>query len=112
MSPSLYTEIGLPKKLVALGVTICIWKNPDTFAIIEKIGSHLEKPNSFEIIRKIGSHLEKLDSFEIIRKNWQSSGNIRTALKSSGKLAIIWENPDSFETIRKIGYHLEKSGSF
>ena len=35
-----------------------------------------------------------------------------TVLKSSGKLAFIWENPDSFETIRKIGYHLEKSGSF
>ena len=64
-------------KLAALGVTICIWKNPDTFAIIEKIGSYLEKPNSFEIIRKIGSHLEKLDSFEIIRKNWQSSEKSR-----------------------------------
>ena len=82
----------------------------DSFEIIWIIGSHLEAPDSFEIIRKIGSHLEKLDSFEIIRKNWQSFGNIRTALKSSGKLAIIWKNPDIFETIRKIGYHLEKSG--
>ena len=41
-------------KLAAMGVTICtvlksfgnlavIWKNPDSFEIIRKIGSHLEK---------------------------------------------------------------------
>ena len=66
-------------KLAALGVTICIWKNPDTlkssrkfaviwknpdsFEIIRKIGSHVENPDSFEIIQKIGSHLEKFGQF-------------------------------------------------
>ena len=30
-------------KLAALGVTICIWKNLDSFEIIQKIGNHLEK---------------------------------------------------------------------
>ena len=35
------------KKLVAQGVTIYIWKNPDTFEIIRKIGSHLEKSRQF-----------------------------------------------------------------
>ena len=34
-------------KLAALGVTICIWKNSDTFEIIQKIGSHLEKSGQF-----------------------------------------------------------------
>ena len=46
-------------KLAALVVTICIWKNPDTVEIIQKIDSHLENPDSFAIIRKIGGHLEK-----------------------------------------------------
>ena len=55
-------------KLAALVVTICIWKNPDTVEIIQKIGSHLENPDSFAIIRKIGGHLENPDSFEVIRK--------------------------------------------
>ena len=53
-----------------------IWKNPDSFKIIRKIGSHLENPNNFEIILKIGNHLEK----------------IRTVLKPSRKLEIIWKN--------------------
>ena len=44
--------------------------------MIWKIGNHLENPNSFEIIRKIGNHLEK----------------IRTVLKPSRKLEIIWKN--------------------
>ena len=60
---------------------LIIWKNPDSFEIIRKIGYHLENPDSFEIIRKIGNHLEK----------------IRTVLKPSRKLEIIWENPDCFE---------------
>ena len=34
-------------KLAALRDTICIWKNPDTFEIIQKIGSHLEKSGQF-----------------------------------------------------------------
>ena len=34
-------------KLAALGVAICIWKNSDTFEIIQKIGSHLEKSGQF-----------------------------------------------------------------
>ena len=34
-------------KLVALRVTICIWKNSDTFEIIQKIGSYLEKSGQF-----------------------------------------------------------------
>ena len=34
-------------KLAALRVTICIWKNPNTFEIIQKIGSHLEKSGQF-----------------------------------------------------------------
>ena len=37
---------------------------------------------------------------------------IRTVLKSSRKLAVIWKNLDSFEIIQKIGSHLEKSGQF
>ena len=60
---------------------LIIWKNPDSFEIIRKIGYHLENPDSFEIIRKIGNHLEK----------------IRTVLKPSRKLEIIWKNPDRFE---------------
>ena len=79
-----------------LGVTICICKNPD----------------SFEIIRKIGSHLEKNSQFWNHPENWQSSGKIRTALKLSAKLVIIWKSLDSFEIIWKIGSHLEKSGKF
>ena len=31
-----------------MGVTICIWKNPYTFEIIQKIGSHLEKYGHFK----------------------------------------------------------------
>ena len=42
---------------------LIIWKNPDSFEIIRKIGYHLENPYSFEIIRKIGSHLEKSGQF-------------------------------------------------
>ena len=34
-------------KLVALWVTACIWKNLNTFEIIQKIGSHLEKSGQF-----------------------------------------------------------------
>ena len=61
-------------------------------------------------------------------ENWQSSGKIRTVLKSSGKLviiwkirtvlkspgklAVIWKNRDSFEIIWKIGSHLENPDSF
>ena len=82
-------------KLAALGVTICIWKNSDTFEIIQNIGNHLENPDSLESIRKIGSHLENPDSFEII---WKIGSHL--------------ENSDSFEIIRKIGNHLEKSGQF
>ena len=52
-------------KFAALGVTICIWKNPDTF----------------EIIRQFGSHLEKSGQFRNHPENWQSSGKIRTVLK-------------------------------
>ena len=36
-----------------------IWKNPDSFEIIRKTGSHLGNPDSFEIIRIIGNYLEK-----------------------------------------------------
>ena len=73
-------------------------------------------------------HLEKCGLLWPHPENWQTSGkirtvlkssrklavtwNIRTVLKSSGKLAVIWKNPDSFEIIRKIGCHLEKSGQF
>ena len=99
-------------KLTAWGVTICIWKNQETFEIIQKIGSHLENRDRFEIIREIGSYLEKSGQFWNHPENWQSSGKLRTVLKSSGKLAVIWKNPDSFEIIRKIGCHLEKFGSF
>ena len=77
------------------GKLALIWKNLDSFKIIQKIGNHLEKSGQFWKIWKIGGHLE-----------------IWTVLKSSGKLAVIWKNPDSFETIRKIGNHLEKSGLF
>ena len=91
---------------------LIIWKNPDSFEIIRKIGYHLENPDSFEIIRKIGYHLENPDSFEIIRKIGNHLEKIRTVLKSSGKLAIIWKNPDSFEIFREMRNHLEKSGEF
>ena len=72
-------------------------ENPDSFEIIWKIGSHLENPDSFEIIRKIGYHLENPDSFEIIRKIGNHLEKIRTVLKPSRKLEIIWKNPDRFE---------------
>ena len=72
---ALEVNINCPEKLAV------IWKNPDSFEIIQKIGYHLENPDSFEIIRKIGNHLEK----------------IRTVLKPSRKLEIIWKNPDRFE---------------
>ena len=58
-----------------------IWKNPDSFEIIRKIGSHLENPDSFEIIWKIGSHLENPDNFKTHPENWKSSGKIRIVLK-------------------------------
>ena len=76
---------------------LIIWKNPDSFEIIRKIGYHLENPDSFEIIRKIGYHLENPDSFEIIRKIGNHLEKIRTVLKPSRKLEIIWKNPDRFE---------------
>ena len=41
-----------------------------------------------------------------------ASGNIRTVLKPSGKLAMIRKNQGIFETVRKIDNHLEKSGQF
>ena len=41
-----------------------------------------------------------------------ASGKIRTLLKSTRKLAVIWKNQDSFEIIYKIGNHLEKCGQF
>ena len=53
-------------KLAALGVIICIWKNPESFEIIRKIVNHLGKTDSFEIIQKVSSHLENPESFEII----------------------------------------------
>ena len=89
-----------------------IWKNPDSFEIIRKICSHLDNQDTFEIIRKVGIRLEKSGQFWNHPENWQSTGKIRTVLKSSRKLAVIWKNPDSFEIIRKIGSHLEESGSF
>ena len=70
--------------------------------MIWKIGNHLENPDSFEIIRKIGSHLENPDSFEIIRKIGNHLEKIRTVLKPSGKLEIIWKNPDRFESIETV----------
>ena len=39
-------------------------------------------------------------------------GKIRSVLKPSGKLEVIWKNPDSFEIIRKIGSQLENLNSF
>ena len=45
-----------------------IWKNPD----------------SFEKILKIGSHLERSIQFRNHPENWQSSGKIRTVLKVLG----------------------------
>ena len=111
-------------KLAALAVTICIWKNLDTFEIIQKIGSHLEKSGQFLIIQKIGSHLEKNGQFWNNPENWQSSGKFGQFWtnpenwQSSGKIRIVLKNPenwqssgkypDSFEIIRKIGNHLEK----
>ena len=44
-----------------------IWKNPDSFEIIRKIGSHLEKnPDSFETIRKLEIIWKNPDRFESI----------------------------------------------
>ena len=77
-------------------------ENPDSFEIIRKIDSHLELPDSFEIIWKIGSHLENPDSFEIIRKIGNHLEKIRTVLKPSRKLEIIWKNPDRFESIETV----------
>ena len=57
-------------------------------------------------------HLEKSGNFWTHPENWQSSVKIRTVLKSSRKLALIWKNPDNFEIDWKIGSHLEKSGQF
>ena len=68
---------------------LIIWKNPDSFEIIRKIGYHLENPDSFEIIRKIGSHLENRNGFEIIQKIGNHS-------EESGQ---FWNNPE-------IGNHL------
>ena len=48
------------------------------------------------------------------QRHWglpSASGKIRTLLKSSRKLAVIWKNPDSFEIIREIGSHLENPDS-
>ena len=114
--------------LKSSGKLAVIWKNPDSFEIIRKIGYHLENPYSFEIIRKIGSHLEKSGQFWNNPENWQSSGKSRQFWnhlenwQSSGKSGQFWNHPenwqssgknlDSFDTIQKIGNHLEKSGSF
>ena len=75
---------------------LIIWKNPDSFEIIRKIGYHLESPDSFEIIRKIGNHLEK----------------IRTVLKPSRKLAIIWKIRTVLISSRKLAIIWKKSGQF
>ena len=56
--------------------------------------------------------LQLLQCFKSFGQTGFASGNIRTVLKSSGKLAMIRKNPDSFEIIRKIGNDLEKSGHF
>ena len=85
-----------------------IWKNPDSFEIIRKIGNHLENPDSFEIIRKLAVIRKNLDSFEVIQK-------VGNHLENPDSFEIIWkigshlENRDSFEIIRKIGSHLEKN---
>ena len=50
--------------------------------------------------------------FKSFGQTGYASGNIRTVLKSSEKLAMIRKNTDSFETVRKIGNDLEKSGQF
>ena len=77
-------------------------ENPDSFEIIPKIGSYLEKSGHFEIIQKIGNHLENPDSFEIIRKigsHLQKSGQIWNHpenWKSSRKLEIIWDSLKGF----------------
>ena len=89
-----------------IGKSAIIWKNPNSFEIIRKIGSHLENQDSLKSIRKIGSHLEKSGQFwnhpenrqssgksgQFWKhlENWQSSGKIWTVLKSSGKLAVTW----------------------
>ena len=70
--------------------------------MIWKIGNHLENPDSFEIIWRIGSQLENPDSFEIIRKIGNHLEKIRTVLKPSRKLEIIWKNPDRFESIETV----------
>ena len=84
------------------GKLAVIWKNPDSFENIRKIGGRLKNPDSFEIIWKIGSHLENPDSFENIRKIGNHLEKIRTVLKPSRKLEIIWKKPDRFESIETV----------
>jgi len=45
-----------------------IFKNPDSFEIIRKIGSHLENPDSFKSSGKLAVIPKDPDIFEIIRK--------------------------------------------
>ena len=103
-------------------------ENPDTFVIIQKIGSHMEKSGPFWNRLENWQSSGKSEQFWNHPKNWQSSGKKRTVLKSSGnwqssvkiwtvlkssgKLAVIWKNLDSFEIIRKIGNHLQNPDSF
>ena len=98
--------------LKSSGKLAVIWKNPDSFEIIRKIGYHLENPYSFEIIRKIGSHLEKSGQFWNNPENWQSSGKSRQFWnhlenwQSSGKSGQFWNHPENWQSSGK------KSGQF
>ena len=95
--------------LKSSGKLAVIWKNPDSFEIIRKIGYHLENPYSFEIIRKIGSHLEKSRQFWNHLENWQSSGksgqfwNHPENWQSSGKKSgQFWNHPENWKSSGKI----------
>ena len=68
--------------------------------------------NASNHLVKLLLHLETSRQFWNPLENRPWSGKIRTALKPSRKLAMIWKNLDSFETVQKIDDYLEKSGQF
>ena len=53
------------------GKLAIIWKNPDSFEIVPKIGNHLENPDSLETFRKIKNNLVIL--LEICQTIWTRS---------------------------------------
>ena len=72
-----------------------IWKNPDSFDTLQKMGNDLEISGQFQ------HHPE----------NGKWSGKIWRVVELSKIWEIIQKNLESFETVWKLGSDLENPGS-